>query len=410
MIKAVLLDLDDTLIQTGTEAFFSRYLWMLAGEFAHLLPPEKALRQIMAAYEQALDARDPTRPLYDRFLENFSALLRRDPAELKPLFERFYAGRYPELRPLVHPRPATSGLLSWLFERGYRVAVATDPAVPLTTILQRMDWGGISPEAYPFALITCLETMHFGKPQPEYYGEILLRLDVEPHEAIMVGDRWTGDIAAAAQIGLNVYWVSGDGAPPPEDGTCPDGYGSYERFVSLVQSGWLETLPPRSVGREALLVRLAVFPAAIDDLRRSYPPDVLECNPAEGEWSARDIVCHLRDYAAEEDRVRLERILSETNPFLSANYDPWARASEYARVSLDEAFEEFARLRAEMVAWLRGLPPDVWQRPARHAIFGPTTFGEMVHFTAQHDRTHLRQMRHAIETVLHACSEGTDSG
>jgi hypothetical protein len=37
------------------------------------------------------------------------------------------------------------------------------------------------------------------------------------------------------------------------------------------------------------------------------------------------------------------------------------------------------------------LNPDVWSREARHAIFGPTNFMEIVGFMADHDRMHIQQ-------------------
>jgi hypothetical protein len=113
----------------------------------------------------------------------------------------------------------------------------------------------------------------------------------------------------------------------------------------------------------------------------------------------RDILCHLTDYVT-EDRARFERIVGEDNPFLSANYDPWSGISEYSDLSVSDAFAGFASRRAELVEWLRALPADAWQRSARHPVFGPTSLMEMVRFTTEHDRTHLRQMREAL-----ACPE-----
>jgi hypothetical protein len=40
---------------------------------------------------------------------------------------------------------------------------------------------------------------------------------------------------------------------------------------------------------------------------------------------------------------------------------------------------------------------ELWSKPARHAIFGPTSFGEVVGFMADHDRLHVQQ---AWQTLL----------
>jgi FMN phosphatase YigB (HAD superfamily) len=349
-------------------------------------------------YDQALHSPDPTATLYERFVKLFSARIGIPDTRLSQVMDRFFQLEYPKLKPMVQAQPTTQSLLDWLFEHDYQVVVATNPAVPLGPIHQRMTWGGISPERYPFRLITGMENMHFGKPQAAYYEEILVRLDLEAHEAIMVGDRWDDDMAGAASIGLSTYWVTKDGSSPPDESSTVDGYGNYGQFVELVTGGWLNTLTPRSPRVEALLTRLVVFPAAVDSLLREHPPIILEACPKKGDWSVRDILCHLTDYVV-EDRARFERIVQEDNPFLSANYDPWSGISAYSGLSVSSAFENFVSRRADLVDWLRALPPNAWHRPARHAVFGPTTLLEMVKFTSEHDRTHLRQMCEAVACV-----------
>ena len=52
---------------------------------------------------------------------------------------------------------------------------------------------------------------------------------------------------------------------------------------------------------------------------------------------------------------------------------------------------EFTAARKQTLALLDGLANE-WSRPARHAIFGPTTLQELVGFVATHDRTHVQQV------------------
>ena len=56
-----------------------------------------------------------------------------------------------------------------------------------------------------------------------------------------------------------------------------------------------------------------------------------------------------------------------------------------------QALVEFIAARKEVLALLGGLA-DEWARPARHAIFGPTTLQELVGFMAGHDRAHVQQV------------------
>ncbi len=404
MIKAVLLDLDDTLIQGNTFTFFDAYLKLLGKSAIDLADPKTFVDQVMHSYGQTLKVYDPTTTLQERFMSIFmdNIDLKVDKSSLQSFFDGFYTTQYAALQELdyIKPQASSGDLLDWLFERDFQVVIATNPGLPEAAIHHRMMWGGIDPDRYPYKLITGLETMHFGKPQPEYYAEILVRLDIDPAEAIMVGDDWERDILGATAVGMNTYWVSLDGSPPPDPTLPVDGYGGFECFVHKVRSGWLDTVQPHRHDHLATIHSLAAFPAAIDSLRRAYSSEMLERCPGKKEWSVRDIMCHLIDHETQEDRAKLERILAEDNTFLSVNYDPWVRAIEYDHIPFEQAFHDFARYRAETVNWLRGLPEEVWTRPARHSIFGPTTFGEMVRFIRSHDRTHLRQGLEAICCAL----------
>jgi HAD superfamily hydrolase (TIGR01549 family) len=350
----------------------------------------------------ALHEYDPSRTLLERFYDRFVPALSAQGVDLRAFFSRFYSDHYPDvMRPFVTVQQGAVDLVQWLKEQGYELVVATNPGLPLEAAHHRMRLGGLAPE--DFTLITTLETMHFGKPQPEYYEEILVRLDLEPGEAIMVGDDWENDMAPALAAGLSAYWLNDALEPPNEAVPRIDGHGSFSQFAARARAGWLATLHPHDAGYQSLVRRLAAFPAGIAAAIDGLPRAVLECTPGEHEWSARDIICHLRDHDAEEDRTRLERILREEHPFVSGNYDPWAHAHGYEGTSAQDALSEFVRYRADMVSWLGKLPPEVWSRPARHAIFGPTSFEEMVRFATEHDRTHFRQMRSALEHAVLVC-------
>lgn len=218
----------------------------------------------------------------------------------------------------------------------------------------------------------------------------------------MVGDDWEYDLVGAAEAGLHTYWVTPDGAFPPDGRVAPAGVGRFSSFATRVCDGWLETLVCEDADRTALQARLKVYPGAVDAVSDAYDSEILECQPGGEEWSVRDIVCHLHGHEIYE-RERLERILSEDNPFLSVDAARREATREYRAGPFSRALQAFADQRKQTVAWLETLPDEAWQRPALDAIFGPTSFGEMVGFIVEHDRTHLRQMRTTIDEALRLC-------
>jgi FMN phosphatase YigB (HAD superfamily) len=396
MIKAVLLDLDDTLIQNDMNLFFPRYMSLLASHLTDIVPSDDFFRHAMDAAQAVIQNENPLTTNHEEFMAHFLPNVGRQADEMEPVFADFYANRFAALREAIRPQSAAAGLLEYLFEHNIQVVVATNPLMPASAVQQRMAWGGVGANLYPYALITALENMHYAKPRPQYFAEILERINLTHDQAIMVGDSWTDDIAAAAAAGLNTYWVAEDGTDPPGDPRHTDGYGTFDEFAASVRDGWLEQLKPHQAGHAPLLQRLEVAPATIDALLREHPRHIIECKPCVEEWSARDVVCHLRDHEIEVDRARLQRILDEDNPFISATFDPWEYAQEYVAQDARQALGVFAERRAETVRLLKALPDEAWERPARHSVFGPTYFGEMVEFMADHDRVHYQQIQDAI--------------
>lgn len=56
--------------------------------------------------------------------------------------------------------------------------------------------------------------MGVGKPDPAAFRHILGSLEVEPHEAVMIGDNWERDIVGARSSGIPAVWIAW-GRPAP---------------------------------------------------------------------------------------------------------------------------------------------------------------------------------------------------
>jgi hypothetical protein len=123
---------------------------------------------------------------------------------------------------------------------------------------------------------------------------------------------------------------------------------------------------------------------------------VLGRRPAEGAWSATEIVCHLRDI--EEfylERVRL--ILTHDEPVLIVlDPDRWAHERQYRRHDIIRAHAAFSIRRRETLAVLDALDIEQWDRAGLHRLRGRLTVRHIVHSWAKHDHGHLDQLRRAV--------------
>ncbi len=397
MTKAVLLDLDNTLITNPYNRIDqSHQAW--DDFFAAKTGRADAGQGLYAALRAVSTNLNPIAQNLDVFLQAITGTWDMSASEVLAIFETFYREVYDSIAASVQPRPAAPTLLAWLRKAGYRVVLATNPLFPPEPLRQRLQWAGLDADFSRYALVTHIENMHYTKPNPHYYEEILGRLGIATDEAIMVGDDWEMDIVPAYQAGLNTYWIREDGTPPGPGEATADGEGTLNDFsLRVCNQGWLDTLQPRTLTPAMIVPRLLGNVAALFSILAEYAPDYWQQHPDPAEWSPLEVVCHLRDVESTTQRPRVERIAAEDNPFLTVPQEPPGPGQIACEVKyFCDPAEEFAAERRKTIAFLEGLPPEAWQRPARHSIFGPTTLLEMANFTATHDRLHIQQICQTI--------------
>lgn len=399
MIKVVLLDLDDTLLYypRGVNFFVGSYLQDLVAHLQHLLPEAQSV--LIEAVRAIIKNTDPTR----RNDIHYREALRRaaqDEAHYQRIraeLDRYYAESYPHLQSLTQPIPLAVELVKGLRQRGYTIALATNPLYPARVIEARMRWAGFDPLDGTFSRVTHAENTHFSKPQPHYFEELMTWLGHEPYEAIMVGDNWDNDIVSAAQTGMRTFWVQNPFSQP-DDQVTADGQGSLQEFAECVfQHHWLDTLPPKTLERPQVIPRMLGNVGALLGMVDGLPEHFWHQRPDPQEWSPLEIVLHLAESEREVQRPHLEAIAHQDNPFLRSPktpFHPFER--DLSGLAGYEAALRFAAERQKTVQFLETLSPDDWARPARHSIYGPTTLLELAAFTTRHDQLHIKQLCQTI--------------
>ena len=146
------------------------------------------------------------------------------------------------------------------------------------------------------------------------------------------------------------------------------------------------------------LARLERTPTDLARLVRGQTDTTLSRRPAPEAWSAKEVVCHLRD-AEEHLSGWIRAILASDDPELieTATADRWAEDRQYARDHAGAAWQAFSQGRDETLDLLRGLDATAWRRAGRHARRGPLTVDALVALIAWHDDNHLDQVARALD-------------
>jgi len=134
------------------------------------------------------------------------------------------------------------------------------------------------------------------------------------------------------------------------------------------------------------------FSAAIQGVSEA----VLCRRPDAQNWSAKEIICHVRD-TEEYFLSRFQMVLSFEEPkFSPADAGRWAVERQYLRNDAGEALTAFRQRRRETLTFVRGIKPDQWERTCLHAIRGRMTLRDYLNLLAGHDKNHLEQLKRAL--------------
>jgi len=393
MISAILFDLDDTLLENDIERFLPEYLQTLGKFMAPRIEPARLQDALMAGTRAMQANTDPEITLQQAFESVFFPKLGLERELLLPEFDRFYAECFPTLKDLTKPVDGAMQAVELAFGLRWKVAIATNPVFPLAAVEHRLDWAGLAPDVYCFDLVPSYESMHFAKPHPEFVAEVLGRIAAQPGEAVFIGNDADLDLAPARALGLATYRIIHEPDPEPPSAR---GQGTMRGLARELESDHCEAvfMLPGDPSPCALPALLSGHLAAILQV---FGESRWSCCPQEEGWGPVEIACHLRDVEREITQPRLRKMLAEENPYLSpVESDSWAEERNYRAQDGPQALRDFAVARKATIAMLRDLQHADFARPARHALFGPTTLAEQARFSARHDLLHIEQLQGSV--------------
>lgn len=211
MKKVILFDLDGTLLPMNQDEFVKAYFYALMKKLTELGIPasneeEKGrLAKAMWSGIGSMVNNDGSCTNEERFFLDFSTILNLDFSVYKRELDGFYQNEFNVVSVVAKKNPAISEVISELKERGFRLAIATNPLFPLRANESRLAWAGL--KLSDFEYCTCYENSHYCKPKLEYYKEILNVLGVSAQECLMVGNDVKEDMVAK-ELGMDVFLVT----------------------------------------------------------------------------------------------------------------------------------------------------------------------------------------------------------
>ncbi len=204
-VTTVLFDLDGTLLPMDQEEFTKGYFELLADKMSvHGYDKEQLVTSVWEG-TAAMVWNDGTKSNEEAFWYKFAEIYEKEVLTDQPYFNEFYENEFQGAKSFCEFDPIAVETVKKIQKMGLRLILATNPIFPQTAIESRIRWAGLEPS--DFVWITTYENSRYCKPNPEYYNEILSKLNLQPEECLMVGNDVTEDMVAR-KVGMNVFLLT----------------------------------------------------------------------------------------------------------------------------------------------------------------------------------------------------------
>ncbi len=204
-IKAVLFDLDGTLLPMDQDTFVKAYFGGLCRRMApYGYEPQKLVAGIWTG-TAAMVKNTGEKNNEAVFWDAFAACVGEEIREKLDEFDAFYREDFPSVQSSCGFDGRARKVVDRVKARALRPVLATNPIFPAVATEWRIRWAGLSPS--DFELYTTYENSCHCKPNLDYYKDILERIGLEPHECAMVGND-VGEDMIAGTLGMKTFLLT----------------------------------------------------------------------------------------------------------------------------------------------------------------------------------------------------------
>ncbi len=233
MLKAVLFDLDGTLLPMDQSTFMKDYFGRLIRRLAPLGYTPEGFLAAMQAGITAMVTNNGSRTGEEAYWDAYTAVSGREILNHMSVFEDFYEHEFDKVAATCGFNPKAAEVVHSLQANGIRVILATNPLFPRIATQKRIRWAGLTPE--DFELYTTYEDIGYCKPNPDYYREVLRRTGLEASDCLMVGNDVAEDMMAGAAAGLRGFLLTDCLINTPGAGIEQYPHGSFDELMDYIR-------------------------------------------------------------------------------------------------------------------------------------------------------------------------------
>lgn len=232
-MKAILFDMDGTLLPMDEDEFIKGYFKLLAKKLCPLgLEPEKLIDAVWYG-TKCMYKNDGSMTNEEVFWKSFSEKTGMDHTPFYEASMDFYPNEFHEARAFTKENKCAREAVKTAREKADKVILATNPLFPMTGQRARMSWMGLCEN--DFDMVTSYENSFFTKPNTRYFEKICEEAGVLPKDCIMIGNNEDEDMFPAQKLGMETFLVE-DYVKKSKTGNYSGRRGSFSDMMNFLKN------------------------------------------------------------------------------------------------------------------------------------------------------------------------------
>ena len=232
-MKAILFDMDGTLLPMDEDVFTKGYFKLLAQKLCPLgIGPEELIDAVWDG-TKCMYKNDGSKTNEQVFWDRFTEKTGLDYKPFYAASNDFYPNEFHGAKVFAEENPLAKVAVELAHEKAEKVVLATNPLFPMTGQVARLSWMNLTPE--DFDLVTSYEECSFTKPNPKYFEKVCEIIGVSPKDCLMIGNSEDEDMHAAAALGMDTYLVEGF-VKPSKTAPYTGKKGTFDEMLEYLKS------------------------------------------------------------------------------------------------------------------------------------------------------------------------------
>ena len=205
MLKAVLFDLDGTLLPMNEESFIPKYLNLLANRMEPRGYNKEDFIKVLWSGTKKMYLNDGSKSNEQVFWDEFTSFFGKDCLKDKAYVDEFYTNEFLQTKSECKENSLAKKIVKFVKDNNLLCILSTNPIFPSVGTITRMSYIDLLESDFDF--VTFYENFNFTKPNPMYFKKLLEKYSLKPEEVILIGNNELEDAWCANQVGIKAYLV-----------------------------------------------------------------------------------------------------------------------------------------------------------------------------------------------------------